>query len=147
MTDPSRPPAQRVVDLDDLVDFLRLASLGGARHGLDEAGVVKCVPEAACAVGAHLQIADEMNVDLADVDRRAQKPAGNRGLLRCSEYDARCELEIPGLEAVRVSTGQAEPSLRSRDLEAEPSILRRPTTVDGGRECVAATGLPLNARV
>ena len=38
-------------------------------------------------------------------------------------------------------TGQAEPSLRSLDFEAEASILRRDTTADVGREYGARTRL------
>jgi hypothetical protein len=48
--------------------LLPLASFGGAPYSVDEAGVVKCVVKAGCAVGARLQISDQMSIDLSHID-------------------------------------------------------------------------------
>jgi hypothetical protein len=68
-------------------DFLLLASFGGAPYSLDETGVVKGVFKARCAVGARMQIADKMSVDLSHVDRRTHESTGDRGLLGWYECD------------------------------------------------------------
>jgi hypothetical protein len=54
---------------------------------------------------------------------------------------------VPSLEAVGVITGQAEPSIRTPDLEPEAHILRLYSSVDVGRECGAGTRLSDNADV
>jgi hypothetical protein len=91
--------------------FLALASFGGAPYGIDETGVVKCVFKAGCAVGARMQIADKMSVDLSDVDRRTHEPTGDCGLLGCREWEVRPHLEISSLKTIGMTTGQAEPPL------------------------------------
>ena len=68
-------------------DFLPLASFGGAPYSVDETGVVKCVVKAGCVVGAHMQIANKMSIDLSYVDRRTHEPTGDRGLVGCYECD------------------------------------------------------------
>jgi len=56
------------------------------------------------------------------------------------EFSAIChssaqrQLEVPGLEAVGVITGQAEPPLRPSDFEAGANILRRYTGAAVGRD-------------
>ena len=52
-----------------------LAACGGARYGLNETRVVKCVVEAGCVIGARSHIADKMSVDLSHVDRH--RPGGD----------------------------------------------------------------------
>src|ERR1700731_1858849 len=54
---------------------------------------------------------------------------------------------MPSLEAVGVITVQAEPSLRSPDIEREASILRRLPSADVDREDGARASLPENADV
>ena len=85
--------------------LLPLASFGGVSYSLDQTGVVKCVVKAACVVGARMEIADKMSVDLSHVDRRAHEPTANRRLVGCRERDVRRELEIPSMGAVGVITG------------------------------------------
>jgi hypothetical protein len=72
-----------------------------------------------------MHIADKMSVDLCYVDRRVHEPTGDRGLFRRCEWDVRRQLEVPCLETVRMTTGQAKPPLRSPDFEGEASIPRR----------------------
>ena len=72
---------------DRFKNLLPLASLGGTPYSVDEAGVVKCVVKAGCAVSARMQIADNMGVDLPHVDHCAHEPTGDRGLLGCHEWE------------------------------------------------------------
>ena len=102
---------------------LPLATFGGAPYSCDEASVVKCVFKPGCSVGTRMYIADKMSVDLCHVDRRIHEPTGDRGLFRRCEWDVGRQLEVPCLETLRVTTGQAKPSLRSPDFEGEASIL------------------------
>ena len=72
---------------DVACNALSLASFGGAPYSLYETGVVKCVVKARCAVGARMQIADKMSVDLSHVDRLTHESTGDRGLLWWYECD------------------------------------------------------------
>jgi hypothetical protein len=116
-------------------NFLTLALFGGTPYSVDQAGVVKCVVKVGCVIGADMQIADKMSMDLSYVDGRAHEATEDRGLVGSREWDVRRQLEITRLEAIGVITGEAEPCLRSSDFKAGASILRRYTTVNVGREC------------
>jgi hypothetical protein len=115
-------------------NFLTLPLFGGTLYSGDQAGVVKCVVKAGCVVGARMQIADKMSVDLSHIDGRAHEATGDCGLVGSREWDGRRQLEIPSLEAVGVITGEAEPCLRSSDFEAGAGILRCHTAVNVSRE-------------
>src|SRR5579864_3304116 len=117
------------------------ASFCSPPYSLDETGVVNRVFKTGSVVGALTNIADEMSVDRSHIDRGTHEPTGDRGLLGRLECHVRPELEISSLEAVGVVASQAEPSLRSLDLEAEASILRRRATVNVRRNDGARTRL------
>jgi hypothetical protein len=76
-------------------DLLPLTLFGSAPYSLDEAGVVKCVCKAGCAVGARMQIADKMTVDLSHVDRRTHEPTRDPALVGWREWDIRVSLRSP----------------------------------------------------
>jgi len=82
---------------------LSRASFGGAPYGLDETGVVKGVFKSGFTVGARMQVADKLSIDLSDIDRGAHEPTGDRSLLGWHELDVRRQLQVPSLEAVGVT--------------------------------------------
>ena len=75
-----------MVEVFDLFKkFLPLASFGGTPYCLDETRVVKRVVKAGCVIGARMQIADKMSIDLSHIYRRTHETTGDRGLVGCRE--------------------------------------------------------------
>jgi hypothetical protein len=50
-------------------------------------GIVECVSKSGCVVGARVQIANKISVDLSHVDRGAHEATGYHGSLRFLEWD------------------------------------------------------------
>jgi len=90
-------PSREIEAFDLFNNLSSLASLTGTPYRIDEAGVMKCVIKAGSAVGARMQIADKMSVDLSHVNRRPHEPTKDRALVGCSEWDIRREPKVqPG---------------------------------------------------
>jgi hypothetical protein len=102
----------------------------GSPDGVDEAGVVNAVSKTGRGVGPRMHVADEMSIMLSHIDGRPHEPARGHGLLGRRELNIRCQREVSGLDPIGVSAGQAEPSLRAADIEAEASPLRLHTSLD-----------------
>lgn len=70
-----------------LLQFLPLASFGRAPYSFHEAGIVNCVVKTGCAVGARMQIAEKLRVDLTHIDGCLHACARDRSGIGFIEFD------------------------------------------------------------
>lgn len=114
-----------------------LTSFGRAHDSVDETSVVKGVVQPWRLVGPFTYVAGKLGIDLAHIDGRVHGFDGDDGPIGLIERDAGRQVEVSSLKPVGMITGQVKPSIRTRDLETEASILQLDSTDNLSCECSA----------